>query len=68
MIFMDENMDEFYSKRWQQTLFLQIIEQKKWGGKTYVSFFQKKFDTWIIQVTFQSHTSYFLNMKYIQTL
>jgi hypothetical protein len=29
MIFMDENMDEFYSKRWQQTLFLQIIEQKK---------------------------------------
>jgi hypothetical protein len=31
MIFMDENMDEFYSECCQKMLFLQKIEQKKQG-------------------------------------
>jgi hypothetical protein len=34
-------MDEFYSKCWQQTVFLQIIEQKKQGGNNLCWFFSK---------------------------
>lgn len=64
-----KKMDELYSKRWQQTLLVWKFEQKKQDPETlYVDFPQKQFDTWNVQITLQSHTSYFLIMKYIQAL
>jgi hypothetical protein len=40
---MDEQMDEIYSKCWQQMLFLRKIEQKKQGQNTLCWFFSKQF-------------------------
>jgi hypothetical protein len=62
-------MYELYSECWQHMLFLWKIEQSKEGGNNLCQgFFQKLFDTWNVQVTLQSHISYFFNMKYIQAL
>jgi hypothetical protein len=49
-------------------LFLRKIEQKKQGQNTLCWFFSKQFKKWNVQVTFENHTSYFFNMKYIQVL
>jgi hypothetical protein len=42
MIFMDEKMDELYSKCCQRMLFFQKIEQKNKVKTIYVGFFQHK--------------------------
>jgi hypothetical protein len=44
------------------------LNKRNMVEKKYVDFFQKQFDTWNIEITLQSHTSYFLDMKYIQDL
>jgi hypothetical protein len=45
MIFMDESMDEFYFKRWEQMLILQKIEHKIQGGNNLCWFISKKNST-----------------------
>jgi hypothetical protein len=71
MIFMDESMGKNgWTLFWMlaTNTILQKIKQKNSVEIIYVGFFQKQFDTWNTQVTLQNHTSYFLNMKYIQAL
>jgi hypothetical protein len=65
---MDKNMDELEFECSQQTLFLQKKKQNKQGWNNLCWFLSKQFDQWNVQITFQNHTSYFLNMKYVQIL
>jgi hypothetical protein len=46
-------MNEFYFERWQQMLFLQIIEQKKQGGNNLCWFLSKT----IPRMKYSSHIS-----------
>ncbi len=77
MIFMDESMGEKMDEKEKWTLFWTLatnaIFAKNWTKRDmvetiYVGFSPKQFNTWNAQVTLQSHTSYFLDMKYIQAL
>ncbi len=61
-------MDELNFECSQQTIFLQKQLNKRNKVETiYVGFYQNN-STDEVQVTLQNHTSYFLNMKYIQDL
>jgi len=68
MIFMDEKMDYFILNVGTKRYFCKLLNKINKVETIYVGVFQKQFDTWNTQITFQSHISYFFDMKYIQVL